>query len=115
MRYLENLFHQVLDFRRPYHLIQLHRELNWIKKRLAQRERHLEADERADVVAFYGCVDELVAALPTRDEAEIASNDKRLVEIAEIPRLYELIKAVEIARYKAEANILEETNEDEGM
>jgi hypothetical protein len=93
----------------------LHRELHWIVKRLEQRKSHLSPDERRDVDAFYERVCELVARLPTRADAQQASDRQELVTLNEVPELYQLLEAIESARFVAEANILDETNEDEGI
>ena len=115
MRYTENLLHQLLDFRRPYHLIQLYRELDWIQRRLTHREAYLEEDERLDVANFYSQVSTLVSNLPSRTDAEAVSNSNGLIQLNNLLLLYEMLRSIEDLRRIAETNILEETNEDDGM
>lgn len=111
MRFLDKLLLGLADFRRPYELVMFHRELKWVKDRLAARLKHLKPDEASDVEQYFSKVDEILLLLPGL--AELGPKDS--FEIEEIERYLDTLKELEKLRHMAEANILEETDEDDGM
>jgi hypothetical protein len=106
--------HVVVEYRRPFELRQLYRELAWINSIMPRRRRHLKPDECVDIDAFYAKLDELLVNFPGQNQLSasrtvgdlpITNEDAALVLLAEL----------ETTRRTTELNILEETDEDEGI
>jgi len=114
MRFTEKQLHTIVDFQRPYDLKMLYRELEWIESRMPARSRHLRPDEVIDVNAFYAATQALLHHLPGRAAVSLSSVQGDLPVENELD-IRRALLVVEDARKKAEINILEETDEDEGM
>lgn len=114
LRYIERLMQGVIEFRRPFELRQLYRELEWINSRMPSRRRHLKSDECRDIDAFYAKVDQLLAHFPGRNQLS-ASRTVDDLPITDEDAAHALLADLESTRHKAELNILEETDEDEGI
>jgi hypothetical protein len=114
LRYVERLLHGVLDFRRPFDLNHLFRELDWINSRMPSRRRHLKEDEKRDVEAFYAKLSDLLSHFPPR---EVVRSLKKtdVLPVTDDQSMSSIFSELEAARRVAEKNILEETDEDDGM
>ena len=106
--------HVVVEFRRPFELRQLYRGLEWINSLMPSRRRHLKPDECLDIDAFYAKVEELLAHFPERNQLS-ASRTVDDLPITNEDAAHLLLADLESTRQKAELNILEETDEDEGI
>ncbi|WP_435003712.1 hypothetical protein [Xanthomonas arboricola] len=114
MRFTEKQLHVILDFKRPYDLKMLYRELEWIESLRPARSRHLRVDEAADVAAFYAATSAFLQSFPNQATVSSSSVRDDLPPVDEAKLREELI-SIESARKKAEINILDETDEDDGM
>lgn len=114
MRFMEGRIHAVLDFEQSHDLKGIYRELDWIKTRMPSRRRHLKADEQRDLDAFFKKLDEILAMLPDKNTVRAQQNTYKL-EIQKKGSIQQKILELEALRRTAEDNILEETDEDEGL
>ena len=114
MRFVEARMHAVLDFERTYDLKGIYRELDWIMTRMPSRRRHLKADEQRDLNAFFNKLDEILSMLPDK-EAVRKQLDNHDLEIREKDIVRQKLNELEVLRRVAEENILEETDEDDGL
>ena len=111
MRMLERLLLGLVEFRRPYELKMLSRELKWVRERLNRRLRHLKVDEKNQVTEYFRYIDDIVLLLP--DHKSIHPTDR--FAIADLDRYLVLLDHLELLRLRAEENIFEETEEDDGI
>lgn len=111
MRFVERKLKEFLEFRRAFDVFEFRKEIAWFKSMLATRSRYLKADERRDVNAFYSKSEELYQALCSCE----SKNDPRYLEFQDLDGLRELHAHCVALRKIADDNIMDETNEDDGM
>lgn len=114
LRFIERTLNIVVEYRRPFELRHLYRELDWLNSIMPRRRRHLKPDECRDIDAFYAKVDEILTNFPGRNQLS-ASRTVDDLPITNEEVAHTLLTDLESARRKAELNILEETDEDEGI
>lgn len=114
LRYIERFVHGIVEFRRPLDLRYLYQELDWINSLMPSRRRRLKSDELAEVDLFYDKVRELLSLFPPREQLSVSKKVDDL-PLNNEERCQSLLAEIETARHKAEINILEETDEDEGI
>ncbi len=114
MRFVEGRMHAVLDFRRVHDLKGIYRELDWIVTRMPSRRRHLKTDEQRDLDAFFSKLNEILAMLPDKETVR-KQMDTYDLEIPDKESVRQKLNELEVLRRTAEENILEETDEDEGL
>ena len=111
MRFLEGQVHHVVDSGGAEPLRRLIFEVDWAKKQLVLRSRHLKPDERTDTNAFYAVIDNIMSLMPEYDGIA----EKGYFDIEKTPELKVLLKGLSSERKTAEDNILKETDEDDGL
>lgn len=94
-------------------LRRLDAEIAWCKQRLPQRLRHLKPDEVHDMMAFYDALDDIRAMIPKFHEYR--EKDKDFLSIVNSAEFLEKLALLGNLRDRAETNILQETDEDEGL
>ncbi len=88
-------------------------EINWCKQRLPSRLKHLKPDEISDVLAFYDALDDVRLMIPRLHEYK--ERDEAFIEVLRSAEFQNKLNRLAELRDRAENNILEETDEDEGM
>lgn len=111
MRFVERKLKEFLEFRRAFDVFEFQREITWFKSMLVTRNRYLKADERRDVDSFYSKAEELYQALCSCE----SETDPRYLEFHDLAGLLELHAQCVALRKVADDNIMDETNEDDGM
>jgi|GEM_PF-6816724 len=87
--------------------MRLRKDVSWNKGRLDYRSRYLMPDEIVEVKQFYEIADKMLTFVLDRGEESLLSWYPK--------EFQESLSSLELARLKAEANILDETDEDSGM
>lgn len=88
-------------------------EISWCKQRLPQRLKHLKPDEVDDVRAFYDALDDVRSMIPALPDYR--QGDEGVLDLIRGAEFHEKLVQLNRLRDQAENNILEETDEDEGM
>jgi hypothetical protein len=109
MRAIERYVVNIYMFRNGFEVDRLRREMRWADRIRPKRNKHLSSDEIRDVEAFYSFVIEFTTQV--RDYFDVL--DKAPVDLENDAEALRLLRAVEDARFTAEENILEETDEDD--
>lgn len=109
-RFIETTIANIFMFRNGFEAFRLRRELIWVAENRTKRYRHLSPDEVRDAEAFYRKVADFCDLIPS-----FMSVFGRNVTFTDEARAAELLKEIEEARLALEENILEETDEDDGL
>jgi hypothetical protein len=115
LRYVERLLHTVVEFRRSFELRTVYKELDWIESRMPSRRRYLKPDEVSEIDLFYAKVQEFLLLFPPLDQLTHSQNIDHLTMSSSEEKCQTLLAEIENARRNAERNVLEETDEDEGI
>ncbi|NUB46105.1 hypothetical protein GEU84_017050 [Fertoebacter nigrum] len=113
MRMLENQLMHFLDSRFVGALRRLDFEIGWVRNRGDARKRWLKKDEIQDLELFFSALADVRAMLPSMED--YSSNEGKTDEIVRSNEFGEKLVALASARERAEVNILQETDEDEGI
>jgi hypothetical protein len=113
MRFLENVINPIAIRGYGVDANRLLRELEWAKNIMRHRRRYFSADELRDIDEFYRLADAFAGDMRTGRNADGSSNDR--IWFSDEEKMADLVQSIELARMKAEENILEETSEDSGM
>jgi hypothetical protein len=109
-RFIESLIANMFMLRNGFDVYRLRREIAWISRLRTRRYKHLSVDEIRDLEKFYRLVEQYCGLIPNF----ASSFDKKIVYVDEL-KAAGLLKEIEEARFAVDENILEETDEDDGM
>lgn len=112
LRMLENQLLHFIDSGYLGALRRLDFEIAWCKGRIVRRSKYLDPDEINDVSKYYEILDKIRSMLP---EISDYSSREEIKDIIIGDEFSSLMASLANARKKAEDNILEETDEDEGL
>ena len=111
MRFVERCVANILLFKNGFEVDRLRRELLWSEQLREKRNKHLSSDEIQDLNLFYGRVVEFTTLIPDY----LTVFDGGRITVGDEEAAIRLLHEIEEARYAAEKNILEETEEDAGL
>ena len=109
-RGMERRLHRIVEYKSPRDLKLYYREYNWGKTIIKKRHKHFSPDEIQDISGFYSILDNILSQFPEIPDGDL---DKRMK--FSTSNIDENFAKLEQVRLVVERNILEETDEDEGI